>query len=120
MRPVVLTAGDAATLPYVDDSFVVVVGTFVLCSVGDVASTLSEGRRVLRPGGTVRFLEHARSNHRAIGWLQTRLAPAWCRVSGGCRLDHDVRSAIESAGLRIVEERSRGGGLLIEVVAVIG
>jgi ubiquinone/menaquinone biosynthesis C-methylase UbiE len=116
-RPVTLTPGDAAALPYPNDSFDVVVGTFVLCSVGDVASTLRESRRVLRQGGTMRFLEHGRSGHPTLARIQARLAPAWSRASGGCRLDHDVRAAIEAAGLRIIEERSRGRGLLVEVVA---
>ncbi len=118
-RPVILTAGDAAELPFPDRSFDVVVGTFVLCSVGDVALTLNECRRVLRPGGRLRFLEHGRSGRRAIAGVQTRLAPAWARAAGGCRLDLDVRSAVEAAGLRIVEDRSRGSGLLVEIVAAI-
>ena len=116
-RPVVLTSADAAALPYADDSFDAIVGTFVLCSVGDVASTLKEGRRVLRPGGTMRFLEHVRSDHEGIARLQTRLTPAWSRASGGCRLDHDLRSAVEAAGLAIIEERSRAAGSLVEVIA---
>jgi AhpD family alkylhydroperoxidase len=116
-RPIALAIGDAAALPYPDGSFDAVVGTFVLCSVGDVAASLREGHRVLRPGGTLRVLEHARSDHRAIARLQALLAPAWSRASGGCRLDHDVRSAIEAAGLRIIDERVRAGGLLVEVVA---
>ncbi len=116
-RPVALTTGDAAALPFPDGSFDVVVGTFVLCSVADVTATLRESRRVLRPGGTLRLLEHARSEHEAVARLQTRLAPAWARASGGCRLDHDLRSAIESAGLRIIEERSSAGGVLLELVA---
>ena len=72
---------------------------------------------MLRPGGSVRFLEHARSDRRSIARLQARLAPGWARASGGCRLDHDVRAAIEGAGLRITEERSHAGGLLVEIVA---
>jgi len=116
-RSIVLTTGDAEALPYPDDSFDVVVGTFVLCSVDDVASVLREGRRVLRPGGTLRFLEHARSEHAGVARLQTRMAPAWARLSGGCRLDQDVRSAIEAAGLRILDARTRAGGLLVEFVA---
>jgi ubiquinone/menaquinone biosynthesis C-methylase UbiE len=116
-RPVTLTAGDAADLPYPDGSFDVIVGTFVLCTVPDLGSVLSECRRVLRPGGALRFLEHGRSDRMAIARAQTWLAPAWARVAGGCRLDHDVRASIEAAGLRIVEERSRGTGLLVEVVA---
>ncbi len=116
-RSVVLTTGDAAALPYPDASFDAVVGTFVLCSVSDVAATLREGRRVLRPGGTLRFIEHARSGHAGIARLQSQLAPAWARASGGCRLDHDVRPALEAAGMRIIDERIHAGGLLVEIVA---
>jgi AhpD family alkylhydroperoxidase len=116
---VALDVGDAAETPYDDGAFDVVVGTFVLCSVGDVAATLDESRRILRPGGSLRFLEHARSDHWFIAWLQGCLAPPWARVSGGCRLDHDVRGAIEGAGFRVTEARSRAGGLLVEIVAAV-
>ncbi len=116
-RAVVLVEGDAAALPFADASFDTVVATFVLCSVGDVQRSLREARRVLRPGGTIRLLEHARSRHRAVSLLQQRLAPAWARLSGGCRLDHDVRRAVRDAGLSVVEERTRAGGLLVEIVA---
>ncbi len=116
-RAVVLVEGDAAALPFADSSFDTVVATFVLCSVGDVERSLREARRVLRPGGTIRLLEHARSRHRAISTIQERSAPAWARVSGGCRLDHDVLRAVHDAGLTVMEQRIRAGGLLVEIVA---
>jgi AhpD family alkylhydroperoxidase len=116
-RRVTLVEGDAAVLPFDDASFDTVVATFVLCSVADVRQSLREARRVLRPGGTIRLLEHARARHRAIGALQERSAPAWARVSGGCRLDHDVLQAVRDAGLVVIEERQRAGGLLVEIVA---
>ena len=116
-RAVSLTVGDAAAMPYPDDSFDVVVGSFVLCTVGDIDSTLAECRRVLRPGGTLRFVEHGRSERAVVARAQTWLTPAWSHVAGGCRLDHDVRASIRAADLRVVDERSRGGGLLVEVVA---
>jgi SAM-dependent methyltransferase len=116
-RPVTIRLGDAAALPYPDDSFDVVVGTFVLCSVGDIVATLRECRRVLRPGGSLRVLEHGRSRQPVVARSQAWLAPAWAHIAGGCRLDHDVRASIEAAGLVIVEERTRGDGLLTELVA---
>jgi AhpD family alkylhydroperoxidase len=116
-RVVVLVEGDAEALPYPDASFDAVVATFVLCSVGDVGRTLAEARRVLRPGGTLRLLEHARSRQRIVAATQARSAPAWGRATGGCRLDHDVVGAVRKAGLAILEERHHIGGLLVEVVA---
>jgi SAM-dependent methyltransferase len=116
-RPVTLWLGDATALPYPDDSFDVIVATFVLCSVGDIPMTLRECRRVLRPGGSLRVLEHGRSRRPMVARSQTWLAPVWAGIAGGCRLDHDVRASIESAGLVIDEERARGDGLLMEIVA---
>ena len=116
-RRVALLTGNAAALPYPDSSFDAVVATFVLCSVSDVEMTLREARRVLRPGGTIRLLEHGRAHHPAVAGIQRRLAPAWARASGGCRLDHDVRAAVRGAGLHIVEERRRAAGVLVEIVA---
>jgi AhpD family alkylhydroperoxidase len=116
-RRVTLVEGSATALPFADASFDTVISTFVLCSVDDVGQSLREVRRVLRPGGTLRLLEHARAQHRAIGAIQDRSAPAWARVSGGCRLDHDVLRAVREAGLEVIEERRRAGGVLVEIVA---
>ena len=116
-RRVTLLEADAGALPYADDTFDTVVATFVLCSVGDVGRSLREARRVLRPGGTIRLLEHARSGHPMVGALQDRIAPAWARVSGGCRLDHDVLGAVRGAELTVIESRQHVGGALIEIVA---
>ncbi len=116
-RRVTLVEGDAAALPFDDASFDTVVATFVLCSVGNVDQSLREIRRVLRPGGTVRLLEHARARNRVIGSLQDRSAPAWARVSGGCRLDHDMHQAVRGAGFAVIGGRQRAGGLLVEIVA---
>ena len=115
-REPVLAIGDAGRLPYPDGSFDTVVATFVLCSVDDVGATLREARRVLRPGGTVRLVEHARSHHPRLARAQGRVAPAWAAASGGCRLDHDVRESVRAAGFRVVSERRRAGGLLVEQV----
>src|SRR5687767_1226165 len=41
-----------------DSSVDSVISSLVLCSVQDPAAVLAEVRRILRPGGTFRFLEH--------------------------------------------------------------
>jgi len=116
-RQVVLTPADAAALPFPDASFDMVVGTFVLCSVGDPRGTLAEIRRVLRSGGQVRFAEHARSEHRPVARAQQLLAPAWARVAQGCRLDQDVTALVRASGFEVSERRARGGGVLVELIA---
>src|SRR5687767_11287147 len=60
-RPdVPLVQGDAEALPFRAGTFDTVVSALVFCSVPDAARGLSEVRRVLRPGGSLRILEHVR------------------------------------------------------------
>ncbi len=72
---------------------------------------------MLRQGGTIRLLEHARARNRAIGALQERSAPTWARISGGSRLDHAVLRAVRDAGLVVTVEWQRAGALLVEIAA---
>ncbi|MEA2467958.1 MAG: hypothetical protein QOJ57_2084, partial [Thermoleophilaceae bacterium] len=56
--PVTVVEGTADRLPAADASFDAAVASLVLCSVPDQARALAELRRVLRPGGELRFYEH--------------------------------------------------------------
>jgi ubiquinone/menaquinone biosynthesis C-methylase UbiE len=55
-----VTDDTAAELPATGDVDAVVVSG-LLCLVTDVQAALAEFRRVLRPGGQLRFYEHVRS-----------------------------------------------------------
>jgi len=97
--------GVASALPVEDASQDVAVASLVLCSVSDQAEALAEMRRVLKPGGELRFYEHIVSNKPWSARLQ-RFADAtfWPRVGGGCHVARDTGAAIERAGFKI--ERS--------------
>jgi SAM-dependent methyltransferase len=90
--------GLAGSLPAEDASVDTVLLTFVLCSVKDVAAALAEARRVLRPGGEIRILEHVKSERRGEARLQRLLDPVWRKVFGGCSLLGDPRMELERAG----------------------
>jgi ubiquinone/menaquinone biosynthesis C-methylase UbiE len=98
-------AAAADALPFDDATFDVVVSTLVLCSVPDVARTLAEVRRVLRPGGRLLFLEHVAADDRPdrLVW-QRRLEPLWMRVSGNCHLTRRTGESIRAAGFRVQKE----------------
>jgi ubiquinone/menaquinone biosynthesis C-methylase UbiE len=106
--PIEIVDGDAGSLPAEDESFDAAVVMGVLCSVPDPAAALFELRRVLTPGGELRFWEHVRSRNPAFRALQ-RAGDAlfWTRALGGCRTTRDTESAIRAAGFQ-VEDLDRG------------
>lgn len=67
--------GAGEELPFEDATFDVVSPSLVLCSVASPSETLKELKRVLRPGGEVRLMEHVRSEHWLAGPLKDLLNP---------------------------------------------
>ena len=106
--PVRVQAGVAASLELAAESADVVVVCGVLCSVPDQREALTEARRVLRPGGELRFYEHVRSRRPGFARWQRRIDRFWSRAMGGCHTDRDTLAAIADAGFRV--ERCRGFG----------
>jgi ubiquinone/menaquinone biosynthesis C-methylase UbiE len=95
-------AGVADDLPLGNQSVDAAVASLVLCSVPDQDRALAELRRVLRPGGELRFYEHVVANQRlAAGFHRLADATFWPRVAGGCHLSRDTGAAIERAGFTI-------------------
>lgn len=94
-----LIAAPAEALPIPDDSVDEVICSLVLCTVQDPTQALAEVLRVLRPGGTFRFVEHV-AGHPAMPrrWLQWTLARPWAWLYEGCRLSRDTGRLIETAG----------------------
>jgi len=99
--PVEVKAGLADRLPADDNSFDAAVCSLVLCSVDDQAEALAEIRRVLRPGGQLRFYEHVRAHSRSLAAVQHAVTPVWSRLGGGCHLNRDTEGAITGAGFEI-------------------
>jgi ubiquinone/menaquinone biosynthesis C-methylase UbiE len=94
--------GTAGRLPAGDGTFDAAVASLVLCSVPDVPAALAEIRRVLRPGGQLRFFEHVRADTPGLARVQRVLdATVWPRVGGGCHAHRDTLTAIEAAGFAI-------------------
>lgn len=102
--PVDVVAATASALPSDDGAFDVGVASLVLCSVPDQAEALAELRRVIRPGGELRFYEHVVSHEpRHARTMRFADRTFWPRISGGCHMSRDTQAAIEAAGFEIEE-----------------
>src|SRR5574341_128480 len=104
-RPIQLHLAPAEELPFEDDSFDAVVSVLVLCSVTDLPKALSEIKRVLKPGGQLRFIEHVRFDGALGGAYQDLLAPVWRWLGAGCNPNRRTADAIADAGFTIESSR---------------
>lgn len=100
--PVDVAPGAAEALPVKSEAFDAAVVSLVLCSVRDVERALREIRRVLRPGGELRFFEHGRGGGRGMLLTQRALdRTVWPLLFGGCHVSRDPVGAIRSAGFEV-------------------
>lgn len=98
--------GVAEALPVKSEAFDTAVVSLVLCSVRDVQRTLAELRRVLRPGGELRFFEHGRATGRGLSAAQWALDHTfWPLLMGGCHTGRDPLGEIRTAGFEVLRAR---------------
>lgn len=96
---------DVQAMPFPDGSFDAVIATLTFCSVADASAGLREIRRVLKPGGEFRFLEHVRAERSGWARLQSLVKPLTRLGGGGCEWDRDTFGAIRDAGFAISNVR---------------
>ena len=99
--PVSRVGLDGQRLAAGDASYDAVLTTFTLCTIPDASAALGEVRRVLRPGGTVHFLEHGLAPEPGIARWQRRLEPMQRRVAGGCHLTRHTPELLDEAGFEL-------------------
>lgn len=96
----------AEDIPLPDASVDTVVVTFALCTIPDVAASLAQMRRVLKPDGRLLFAEHGRAPDPGVQRWQDRVNPLWRKVFGGCNVNRDVSLLLREGGFRIGESHS--------------
>ncbi len=102
-----LRAGLGEVLPFPDASFDGVVCVSVLCCVRSVEEVVRQIRRVLKPGGALRLIEHVKSEGVLAGALQDLFNPVWLKMNRqGCNMNRDPRPLLRDLGFRIVESDS--------------
>ena len=95
--PITVLRAPAEDLPFDDDTFDTVVSTLVLCGATDQQLALRQIRRVLRPGGTLLFIEHVRYDDPRRARRQDRMN--WLnRLVVCCDCNRPTLTSIREAG----------------------
>ncbi|GAA1113311.1 MULTISPECIES: class I SAM-dependent methyltransferase [Kitasatospora] len=96
---------DGQALPFADHSYDAALSTWTLCTIPDAGAALHEVRRVLKPGGTLHFLEHglAPVEDESVRRWQKRLDPLEQRLFAGCHLTRPIVDLLTEAGFVVTD-----------------
>jgi ubiquinone/menaquinone biosynthesis C-methylase UbiE len=94
---------DAQRLPFGDGTFDSALSTWTLCTIPDPVAALRELRRVLKPGGTLHFLEHGLAPDPNVQRWQHRCNGMQRRFVGGCNLNRPILRLLDDGGFTLTE-----------------
>src|SRR5436190_9300881 len=100
VRNVRLQEMDAATLKFADDTFDIVYAPYLISVVPDPVAVVREMHRVCRPGGRIIFLNHFRSENRALAWVERGISPFTVHI--GFKSDLDLPAFLAQSNLNPV------------------
>jgi len=102
---------DVQSLIYADNSFDVVIASFVFCSVASPSKGLKELYRVCKPGGQVLLLEQVASTKPLLSKLMNLINPI-IRLVMGSNINRSTIKHIKSAGFSLVNIDGDSGHLI--------
>ena len=94
---------DAQEMDFPDNHFDAVVTTCVFCSVPDPIKGLSEIRRVVKPNGEIRMLEHMRSDQPIMGKMMDVINPLVVGIIGA-NINRNTINNLKQVGFIVKDE----------------
>ena len=99
--PVEMAGLTGERLDLASESFDAVLSTWTLCTIPNLGAALGEMYRVLKPGGSLHFVEHGHAPDPSVARWQERIEPINKALAGGCHLTRHITADIEAAGFAI-------------------
>ena len=84
----------------------VVIG-YSLCTIPDPHKALAEAHRLLKPKGSLFFMEHGLAPESNVQKWQYRITPFWKKIAGGCNLDRNIEELILAGGFRFKDLKKK-------------
>lgn len=78
-----------------------VLSTWTMCTIPNLDAALQELRRILKPGGTLHFVEHGHAPDVKTARWQRRIEPLNKKLAGGCHLTRNIVGSLEGSGFQI-------------------
>jgi ubiquinone/menaquinone biosynthesis C-methylase UbiE len=88
-------------------SFDCVVIGYSLCTIPHPLKALAEAHRLLKPNGSLLFMEHGLAPEVKIQKWQHRLTPGWKKICGGCHLNRNIEELIQNSGFQFKELKKK-------------
>ena len=90
----------AESIALESSSFDCVVIGYSLCTIPEPNLALAEAHRLLKPSGSLFFMEHGLAPEVNIQKWQHRLTPLWKKIGGGCHLNRNIEELIQASGFQ--------------------
>jgi ubiquinone/menaquinone biosynthesis C-methylase UbiE len=102
---------DAQELEFPDDSFDTVISSLSTCTFPDPVAALQEMERVCKPAGTIRLVEHGRSDVSLLARYQEWRADAHY-AKAGCDWTQEPSAVVSDAGLSVSDTTTGMFGMI--------
>ena len=74
-----------------------------MCTITNLSEAFAELKRVIKPTGKLIFCEHGMAPDKNVIKWQNRINTFWPKISGGCNINKEIPSIIESSGFSILD-----------------